>query len=60
MKLEEAIEFNQALEKDLRAKGLEVFPDAVHLGIEALKEVIILRPVPGCPTRRLLLGETEE
>jgi len=60
VKLEEAIEFNNALRKDLVVKGLLTFAKALQLGIEALKQVKESRFDPSSWEPRLLPGETKE
>jgi len=60
MTIEEAIGFNQALEKDLRAKGMTTFAEAQQLGIEALKCVKEIRHHPFPDTVLQLPGETLE
>jgi hypothetical protein len=60
MSIDKAIEFNSALKKELLAKGMPTFADALDLGIEALKaikkgrQIYISHPVWPLP------GETEE
>ncbi|GAI26081.1 unnamed protein product [marine sediment metagenome] len=58
--IDEAISKNKALEKDIRAKGLLTFADAILLGIEALKVFSELDPMFRVPPFGLLPGETPE
>ncbi len=59
MKLGEAIEFNQALQKDIAARGMTTFVEAIKLGIEALKVVKAVRPYSNSNHSYYLPGETE-
>jgi len=60
MTLDEAIKFNQALEHDLKGKGMLTYAQATRLGIEALKLLINLRSGHDVSPISLLPGETEE
>ena len=60
MTLEEAIRFNQALERDIRAKGMVSFADALKLGIEALKFTLAVRGTILHYATLPLPGETED
>lgn len=59
MTLEEAIEFNKALQKDIAAKGMTTYANALQLGIEALKSRQEHRRIDNHPDQELLPGETK-
>jgi hypothetical protein len=60
MTIEEAIELNQALEKDLRAKGMPSCAKSIRLGIEALKRIQASREYFSHVFPTPLPGETKE
>jgi len=60
MKLEKAIELNKDSEKSLRSHKFIDNADALLLGIEALKRLILARASDHRLDELLLPGETEE
>ncbi len=60
MTIDEAIKANQALEKDMRAKGMPILAEGIRLGIEALKQVKTNRAHSAAGFGLMLPGETKD
>ena len=60
MTIDEAIELNEAMRKDLLVKGLPSLASTMQLGIEALKRYKEACANPGSINLALLPGETED